>query len=709
MAKTPMMQQYDDAKSACGDAVLLFRMGDFYELFFEDAKLVARVLGLTLTSRDKGENPIPMAGFPHHQLDGYLAKLIAAGYRCAVCEQMEDPKLAKGLVKREVTRIVSPGTVTDDLLLDPKEANFLLAVCEDAGRSAAAAGRLGLAWADLSTGRFLATTIEQERLADQLARISPSEVLLVEGSPLAAAMRAKGGDVGRGRRMMLTTRPAWSFGFDEANRALESHFQLHGLSGLGFEEDDAVAIRACGGLLAYLQETQKHSLSHLDHPLPWRRSRTLEIDEATRRSLEITRTLREARREGSLLSVLDRCVTPMGSRLLGDWLANPSTDRERIESRLEAVGFAVSHGDWCDAVRGRLQGIYEVPRLLSRIVAGRATPRDLSFVARTLGSLPEIGQLLQQAEAVWLKELGARFDLAEDVRSVLDLALEEECPIQPREGGFIRAGYSPELDELREMAHGGKRWIAGYQAKIIEETGIANLKVGFNKVFGYYIEATQSQSTKIPANFIRKQTIKNAERYITPELKEYEERVLTADERAKTLEYELFCDLRQRVHDATTRLQGTADVLAALDVVTALADLARRRGYCRPEIVEEPILEIVDGRHPVLDLTEAEGTFVPNDVSMGGEAGIVMLITGPNMAGKSTYIRQVALLTLMAQIGSFIPARSAKIGLADRIFARVGASDELSRGQSTFMVEMTETAALVSPQTACSSAPRWPT
>ncbi len=691
MAKTPMMQQYDDAKQACGDALLLFRMGDFYELFFEDAKTVARVLGLTLTSRDKGENPIPMAGFPHHQLDGYLAKLIHAGFRCAVCEQVEDPKLAKGLVKREVTRVVSPGTITDDALLDPKEANWLLAICEDAGRSTEARSRLGLAWADLSTGRFLATTIDQARLGDQLARIRPSEVLCADGSPLVASLRQG--------RVMVTTRPGWSFGLDEATRTLESHFELKGLAGLGFDESDASAIRACGGLLAYLQETQKQSLRHLDRPIAWHVGSSLEVDEATRRSLELTRTLRDGKRDGSLLGVLDRCVTPMGSRLMADWLSDPLTSRQRIDERLDAVEFAFRTGDWADAVRGFLQGIYDIQRVVSRIVAGRATPRDLGAIARTLAKFPDIRRRLENASGAYYEQLLGDLSPEPELLAELEQALEEDCPLQARDGGFIRAGYDARLDELRDLAAGGKAWIASYQAKIIAATGIPNLKVGFNKVFGYYIEVTAAQADKVPADFLRKQTIKNAERYITPELKEYEEQVVTADERAKALEYDLFDELRRRVFDAAPRLQRSADTLAALDVVTALAELARRRGYCRPTIVDETELEIVDGRHPVLDVTEPDGTFVPNDVVMSPEEGMIRLITGPNMAGKSTYIRQVALLTLMAQIGSFVPAKRARIGIADRIFARVGASDELSKGQSTFMVEMTETARILNTAT----------
>lgn len=684
-----MMQQYDDAKAACGDALLLFRMGDFYELFFEDAKVVARVLGLTLTSRDKGVNPIPMAGFPYHQLDGYLAKLIQAGYRCAVCEQVEDPKQAKGLVRREVTRVVSAGTVTDDSLLDPKEANYLLAICEPSGKQED--GLVGIAWTDLSTGRFFAATIDAARLTDHLARIRPSEVLLIENSPALASLRQ--------RRVMVTTRPAWTFGKDEARRSLQSHFSLKSLEGLGFESDDQPAIRAAGGLLGYLLETQKQSLSQLDPPVPYRRTTTLEIDEATRRSLELTRTIRDGKREGSLLAVLDRCVTPMGSRMLAEWLADPLTDPVAIDRRLDAVEYGVNQTQWSTSLRQSLQGVYDLQRVVTRIVSGRATPRDLSFVSRTLSAIPAVQALLDEAQVPLLSELRETIDAEYALREKLDLALEDDCPLQARDGGFIRPGYDANLDELRALALGGKEWIASYQASLSEQTGIPNLKVGYNKVFGYYLEVTAAQADKVPDSFIRKQTIKNAERYITPELKEYEDKVLSADERAKSLEYDLFAELRQQVFEAAVRLKRTAYALANLDVVVALAELARRRNYCRPRVTDDSELNIVAGRHPVLDSTEADGTFVPNDVRMSGEDGMILLITGPNMAGKSTYIRQVALLTLMAQLGSFVPAREASIGIADRIFARVGASDDVARGQSTFMVEMTETARILNTAT----------
>jgi DNA mismatch repair protein MutS len=713
MDVTPMMRQYLEAKRACPEALLLFRMGDFYEMFYDDAKTAARVLNLALTSREKGENAIPMAGFPHHQLESYLGKLIAAGFRAAVCEQVEDPKKAKGLVKREVTRIVTPGTVTDDALLDPRESNYLAAVTP--GDPA------GLAWVELSTGRFVAAGFPQRQIPDQLARIAPAECLLAEdGDPLPAHLS---------ERMMVSRRPAWAFSSQTARETLTKHLGTASLEGFGFDSspEDQQAIRAAGAIMDYLLETQKSSLEHIDRLTPYRTAGTLEIDEASRRSLEITRTIRDGRRDGSLLAVLDRTVTAMGSRLLAEWLANPLTDVATIRKRSEAVGELVAEAALSADLAEALRRVYDVERLLARVTTGRVSPRDLSFLDRTLRSLPALKAKLTSRKSALLNELEAAVDLCTDLRAKLDAGLIDDCPLTSREGGFIRDGFHAELDHLRELAHGGKQWIAQYQARELERTGIPNLKVGFNQVFGYYIEVTNAHREKIPAEYIRKQTIKNAERYITPELKEYEEKVLTADGRAKELEYELFVELREAVAAERRRMAATASVLAHLDVLVSLAELARQRNYCRPEIVEEPILKILDGRHPVLEILEPEGTFVPNDTWIGDlsataglsgsangteeqadtagqagsgtPAGSILLITGPNMAGKSTYIRQVALITLLAQIGSFVPAKSAMIGIADRIFARVGASDELARGQSTFMVEMTETARILNTAT----------
>jgi DNA mismatch repair protein MutS len=719
MPATPMMQQYHEARAAAGDALLLFRMGDFYELFFEDARTAARVLGLALTSRDKGDDPVPMAGFPHHQLDAYLAKIIAAGHRAAICEQVEDPKLAKGLVRREVTRIVTPGTLTDDSLLNPQASNFLAAVAQSSRKQPDGTETLvGLAWVDLSTGRFFAAAISAGQVADHLARIQPSELLLHDDAPLFPHESADG--------IAITRRPAWSFGHSAAIEALAKQFGTHSLDGFGFgcepDSPDASALRAAGGILDYLTETQKVSLAHIDRLAPYSTSDCLAIDPATRRSLELNCTVRDGRREGSLLGVIDRTVTSPGSRLLADWLAAPPTNVGMINVRLDAVGELVDDATLTANLREVLKQTYDIQRLLSRTTTGRASPRDLAFVGRTLALLPKIKARLTGRASVLLHEVEARIDLCGDVRGPLEQALVEECPLVAREGGFVRPGYRADLDELRALSAGGKQWMASYQAAECQRTGIANIKIGFNQVFGYYLEVTHTHRDKIPADYIRKQTLKNAERYITPELKDYEEKVLTAEDRAREIEYDVFCQLRSLIAAAAARIQQTANALAEIDVLASLAELARSRNYVRPTITAEPILDIEAGRHPVLDLTEPEGTFVPNSVWCGarglglgaaeklaaGESQVpspqsptpsLLLITGPNMSGKSTYIRQAALLTLLAQMGSFVPARRATIGIADRIFARIGASDELSRGQSTFMVEMTETARILNTAT----------
>ena len=702
MAKTPMMQQYEDAKAVCGDALLLFRMGDFYELFHEDARIASGVLGLSLTSRDKGENPIPMAGFPYHQLDGYLARLIKAGHRAAVCDQVESAQQAKGLVKREVVRVVSPGTLTDDALLDPRESNYLLSIVKDVDDTRRKTtliadpldARVGLAWADLSTGRFLASVCTLRQLSDQIVRIGPAEVIVDEDSQLLPDYLKD--------QFMLTRRPAWAFSHESAQSALARQFETHHLDGFGFTDEDRPAIRAAGALMDYLHSTQKTVLDHFENLLPYRVGDTLEIDEATRRSLEISRTIRDGSREGSLLSVMDKTVTAMGSRLLADWVGNPLTDLKEIQSRQDAVQQLCEENRLREILRQQLRDVYDMLRLLARISTGRGSPRDLGHIGTTLKQLPPILADLQSCECEQLGEIRDRLDPHTELCKLLESALVDECPLQTRDGGMIRPGYDSELDELQKLATGGKQWIAQYQAKEAERIGVPTLKVGYNKVFGYYLEVTNANKANVPVEYTRKQTLKNAERYITEELKDHEEKILSADDNARQLELDIFLRVRDQVHACQLTLKQTADQLARLDVLLSLAELAVLRGYCRPEMSSQPVLDIREGRHPVLDIIEPEGTFIPNDTVADPENRNLLLITGPNMAGKSTYIRQVALITLMAQVGSFVPAEKALIGIADRIFARVGASDELSRGQSTFMVEMTETARILNTATASS-------
>ena len=692
---TPMMRQYHEAKAACGDALLLFRMGDFYELFFDDAKVAARVLGLTLTSRDKdSDNPTAMAGFPHHQLDTYLHKLIHAGHRAAVCEQMEDPKQAKGLVKREITRVISAGTLTDEGLLDPREANYVAAVLfvrPRGGEAGDGAAKVGIAWAELSSGRFESGTFAAARLEDELARIGPAEVLYREDdggfSPDTTAPWS------------WTPRPAWSFAEDASREALCKHFSVHNLEGFGFGDDDSPAIRAAGAVLTYLRETQRGGLDHFRSLSAHHRTAVLQIDASTRRNLEISRTLRSGAREGSLLDVIDRTCTPMGSRLLGDWIAAPLLERGAVEARHDAVaelsGDAQLRGD----VRETLNKTFDLTRLLGRVATGRTGPRDLQQVTRTLSRLPALKERLAELTAERLRWVEAHLHLCPDLRSTLESALVDECPIAASDGNFIREGFDEQLDSLRELAQGGKEWIAAYQQRQTDETGIPNLKVGYNKVFGYYLEVTNAHKDKVPASFIRKQTLKNCERYVTPDLKEYEEKVLAADEQAAAREQAIFQEIRGLARRHLSTLQEVGAALAELDVLAALADVAHRHRWVRPTLSDDSVSRIDAGRHPVLDVTMPQGEFVPNDCVHSPEAGMILLITGPNMAGKSTYIRQIALITLLAQAGSFVPAERAEIGIADRIFARVGASDELSRGQSTFMVEMIETARILNTAT----------
>ena len=679
-----MMQQYDRAKQECGDALLLFRMGDFYELFHEDAKVAAKALGMTLTSRDKNsESPVAMAGFPHHQLDSYLGKLIKLGHRVAVCEQVEDPKTAKGLVKREIAQIVSPGTLTDTSLLEPTQSNYLAAIVSPAKSSP----QFGVAWLYISTGRFLLATVAPHELQDLLARLNVSEILIEEGTDEESL-----GALADGK---ITTRPAWSFARKNADDLLLGQLKVLTLDGFGVDEHDGNAVRAAGGIVQYIKETQNNTLDHIDSLEKYCPSEHVEIDQATWRSLEISQTIRTGNQDGSLFSVINRSVTPMGARQLGIWLTSPLRNKAEILDRQDAIGELLQESAARTEIRAELKNVFDLQRLVGRATTGRCLPRDLAAIQKTLATLPKLKSQLGKLGSKLTQRLEVDMDLCEDLQTEMKAALADPCPAQMKDGGFICEGYNKELDGLRKLAAGGKQWIANYQKTICEQTGIPSLKVGFNKVFGYYLEVTNTHSDKVPTDFIRKQTLKNAERYVTPELKEYEEKVLTADEKALILELELFNGLRSLVQSHANRLKATAQIVAYVDVLAGLAELAASQSYCRPEITEDHSLMIVEGRHPVLDLIQPTGAFVPNDTAIDEDVGFIHLITGPNMSGKSTYIRQVALITLMAQIGSFVPAKQARIGIVDRIFARIGASDELSRGQSTFMVEMTETARIL--------------
>jgi len=678
-----MMQQYREAKERHPGTIVLFRNGDFYELFEEDAEVGARLLGITLTRRDKD---IPMAGVPHHALDRYLGKLLHAGHRVAICEQMEDPRQVKGRpVRREVTRVVTPGTLTEDDLLDPRRANHLIALTPPDGRTPA-----GMAWVELSTGLFQAADVPRERLADELLRLAPSECLCAEAT-IGETETLLGPVRDALSRLTITSRPDWTFDAASARDVLYRHFGVTTLAGFGFE-DGQPCLSAAGALLAYLQETLKASLAHLTRLRPYSEQRFLCLDEVTRRSLELTRTLRDNAHTGSLLGVLDRTMTPMGARLMHDWILAPLAERAAITARLDAVAELLDEHGPRRELRASLSDVHDLQRLTTRVSTGRASPRDLAAVNRTLALLPRIKTQIKGQQAALLRDLETRLEVCPELREMLELALKDDPPLSPREGGIIRSGYDKDLDELYTITTEGKTWFTQFEGEQVRKTGINSLKVRYNQVFGYYIEITHANAARVPADYKRVSTLKNAERYTTPELKEREEKVVTAQDKIHQLEYDLFVQLRERVAAQTSRLMQTAEVLATLDVLASLAELAGERNYCRPELADEPVLAIVEGRHPVLDQTLPPGTFVPNGTTLGAEDGFFLLVTGPNMGGKSVFLRQTALLALLAQMGSFVPARRAKIGLVDRIFTRVGASDELSRAQSTFMVEMTEAA-----------------
>jgi DNA mismatch repair protein MutS len=702
---SPAMRQYVAFKRQYPDYILFFRMGDFYEMFWEDAQTAGRVLGITVTSRDKNsDNPTPMAGVPFHSVEGYLRRMIAAGYRVALAEQMEDPKTAKGVVKRDVTRLITPGTITDEPMLDGKSDNYLAAVSLQVTKKSGY--RVGLAWIELSTGGCWAMSGDEHAILDQIARLQAAEVLVPENNdglpdPIAAKIKPLGVKA-------VSPRPGWQHTPHHAAEQIKKQWRVNTVAGFGFDDDDP-AVLSVGAILSYLNETQKSSLAHLRAPKKHEAAEYVAIDPATYRSLEIERTTRGGGYEGSLLSAIDRTRTGMGARLLRQWLRFPLYDLEHIRARQSAIGALLDAPTQRARIIDALDNVCDVERILARLAVGRVTPRDLHALGRCLSSLPrvmdELAALpkgLTDADGVSPELLALRTFCAQQARFVSD-AIKDEPPPHLREGGVIADGFDPELDRLRVLTVNSQTWLAEYQAKLMAESSIPNVKVSYNKVFGYYIEVTDSHREKVPATWTRRQTVKNAERYITPDLKKFEDEALTARERSIALEQQLFESIRQTLLPHLEQLQELAAGLARLDVLSSLAHLAQDRHYCRPEVVEERVLHLIDGRHPVLEQQLAPGgggtgssfasatQFVANDAHFGA-ADTVMLITGPNMAGKSTFIRQVVLITLLAHIGSYVPAKSATIGLTDRLFSRIGASDEIHAGQSTFMVEMVETA-----------------
>ena len=690
-ADTPLMQQYREIKARYPQTILFFRMGDFYEMFEDDARLAARELGLTLTSRNNGgAAEVPLAGVPVKAGTEYLRRLIAKGHRVAICEQVEDPKLAKGLVRREVVETITPGTVLAEDWLERKRNNFLVAL-DPRGPAP------GLAALDLSTGELALETVSIEDLASALARYEAPEVVLPAGCELTLSP-------GRGA-CTVTEREAWEFDPELAREDLARTFRLASLDGLGVEPGDRAAVGAAGALLRYARELKPGGLPHLARPRVVRRGAVLPLDDMTRRNLELVESLRP---DGgvtgtTVLEVLDRTMTSMGARLLRRWLLAPLVDPGAINARLDAVEVLVRDPRGRDRVREALDGVRDLERLAGRAALGRATPRELGALRDSIARLPDVRSALDGLEArgraAALEQAAEHFDLLADLGDELGRALVERPPAQAADGDAIRPGYDRELDELKDARDGGKQYIASLQARERERTAIPSLKVGFNKVFGYYIEVTNPHKDRVPPDYERRQTLSGAERFVTPELKQYEAKVLGAEERIAVREAELVDALRTRVADAVARVQTTAGIVAELDVWSGLADLAHRDAYVRPEVTAGFTIELEASRHPVVERMMAREAFIPNDVRLD-EGGRVILLTGPNMAGKSTLLRQVGLCVLLAQVGSFVPARRAVIGVVDRLFTRVGASDNLVRGQSTFMVEMSETSAILHGATA---------
>ena len=687
---TPAMKQFARFKQKYPDCILFFRMGDFYETFYEDARTCSRVCGLMLTSRSKGDNPIPLAGVPYHAVEGYLKKMLQAGYKVAVCEQVEDPKTAKGVVKRDIVRIVTPGTLMDDILLDAKDDNFLCAVSLTINAKAA------ISWVDISTGHFFAQDIPEKNLLDELLRLSPAECLLPDrrGELFEAETRKLARDISQLTGAIVTERPSWYFDPYQAQKRLLKHFGTATLEGFGITDGDDSLIPPAGAIIEYLNETQKTTITHIQSLKKVNRKNSLQIDQNSLASLEILQTIRTESKKAALLHCLDETLTGMGGRMFKNWLCMPLCDVGAIELRQDLIEEMMDSDSKSADIRKLLADIADIERIAARISTFRATPRDLVALAATLRKIPLLRELLKQFTADLALQLAKKCDSMDELADLLDAAIEPQCPSHLRDGGVIKKGFDQELDRLRSISKDGQSWLRNYQKQQSQRTGIANLKVGYNKVFGYYIEINHSAADKVPPDYVRKQTIKNAERYITDELKEYETQALTAEEKALELELRLFEQVRTQAAQYISRLQNLADTIAQCDCLSALAYLARRRHYIRPKITNGGELIINEGKHPVLAETLGP-EFVPNDIEIGGKAGDCLIITGPNMSGKSTYIRQTALLVIMAQTGSFIPAKDAQIGLVDRIFTRVGASDELVRGQSTFMVEMTEIANII--------------
>ena len=680
---TPMMKQYLETKSQYQDCILFYRLGDFYEMFFDDALTASRELEITLTGKNYGqEERAPMCGVPYHAVDSYLNKLVTKGYKVAICEQVEDPKTAKGIVKREVVRIVTPGTNLDTQALDETKNNYIMCIVY-------IADRYGVSVADITTGDYFVTEIpDSAKLMDEIYRFSPSEIICNE------AFYMSGMDLdGLRERFGITiySLDAWYFDDAVCRQKLLEHFKVSNFAGLGLADYDCGIISA-GALLQYLLETQKNSLANLTHITPYMSGKYMMLDSSTRRNLELCETLREKQKRGSLLWVLDKTKTAMGARTLRKYVEQPLIDKAEILKRLDAVEELKTQAISREEIREYLSPVYDLERLITKISYGSANPRDLTAFRSSLEMLPPIRYILEDMQSELLRNIREELDPLEDLCTLVKDAIREDPPLAMKEGNIIRDGYNEEVDKLRRAKSDGKDWLAKLENDEREKTGIKNLRIKYNKVFGYYLEVTNSYKDMVPDYYTRKQTLANAERYITPELKELEDMILGAEDKLYALEYEIYSEVRNTIAADVERIQKTAKAVAELDVFASLALVAERNNYVRPKINEKGVIDIKEGRHPVVERMIPNDMFIANDTYLDDKKHRISIITGPNMAGKSTYMRQTALIALMAQIGSFVPAKSANIGISDRIFTRVGASDDLASGQSTFMVEMTEVA-----------------
>ena len=680
---TPMMQQYMDIKNQYKDCILFYRLGDFYEMFFEDAITCSKVLEITLTGKNCGlEERAPMCGVPYHAVESYLSKMIENGYKVAICEQVEDPKEAKGIVKRDVTRIVTPGTNLNMQMLDETKNNFLMSIMYTINN-------YGIAVVDITTGDFFVTEVDNcRKLEDEINKYCPSEIICND------AFYISGYDidsVATRLNISVSSLESWYYEEESAINKIKNHFKVDSLAGLGLVDFSIGAI-AAGGLLQYLYDTQKNSLDHLTHITPYITSKYMVLDSATRRNLELLETLREKQKKGSLLWVLDKTKTAMGARLLRKFIEQPLIDYDEIIKRHDAIECINNNAITREELREYLNPIYDLERLLTKVSYKSVNPRDLIALKTSMQMIPHIKCLLEDLDAPLLKELYEQIDGLQDLSDMIEKAIEEDPPIAVKEGGIIKNGFNEDVDKLRSVKTDGKSWLTDIETKEREKTGIKNLRIKFNKVFGYYLEVTNSYKDLVPEDWTRKQTLANAERYITPELKELEDMILGAEDKLFNLEYQLFVEIRENIASQILRIQQTAKAIAEVDVFCSLALVAERNNFTRPVMNKDGVINIKDGRHPVVEKMISSGLFVENDTYLDNNTARVSIITGPNMAGKSTYMRQTALIVLMAQIGSYVPASFANIGIVDRIFTRVGASDDLASGQSTFMVEMTEVA-----------------